>query len=154
MLISRLLPTHTINSADSLEEVVGLDIGYTGGFRKHRNSMGGGDELEDKMEEYLQEYEHRKREKAYFKKVNANNRRLDGSGGSGGGGGLNGLRGAIPASSIHDTSLHGTSYHGKKIITTNMIESLDTTSEQNISGSNSNHNDTVENGHNNQERAV
>eukprot|EP01083_Nonionella_stella_P044940 120869_1 len=85
--------------ADSLEEVVGLDIGYTGGFQKHRAI--GDVETEAKMEDYLKEYEHRKREKAYLK-----NREH-------------------PMSSVHQESLHGNSYHGRKIITTQMIESLD-----------------------------
>lgn len=83
--------------ADSLEEVVGLDIGYTGGGSTHHR-----ENFDGEMDEYLQEYEHRKREKASLKR-------------------------GLPASSIHNDSLHGSSYHGRKIITPNMIESLDTT---------------------------
>ena len=99
--------------SDPLEEIVGLDIGYTGD-RKHRNSTGvdeGDEESEARMKQYLEEFEHRQRERAYFKKM-ANERR-DG----------------IPASSIHQYSLHGSSYHGKKIVTptSQLIESLDTT---------------------------
>ena len=99
-----------IHSADSLEEVVGLDIGYTGNnYRKHRNSLE--DELGPKMDEYLQEYEHRRAEKTYFKRMTMNERKK-----------------GIPATSIHNDSLHGSSYHGRKIITSKMIESLDATS--------------------------
>lgn len=97
--------------ADSLEEVVGLDIGYTGAAQKHHRSV-----TESKMEEYIKEYEHRKRERAALKKVN------DAAPGSGG-------RGAISASSVHQESLHGNSYHGRKIITSAMIASLDVTGD-------------------------
>mmetsp|Transcript_7037 Transcript_7037/g.15302 ORF Transcript_7037/g.15302 Transcript_7037/m.15302 type:complete len:635 (+) Transcript_7037:405-2309(+) len=103
--------------ADSLEEVVGLDVGYHGGMlRKHSNVHNS--ELDDKeMEEYLQEYECRKRERAYFKKERSR---------------------SIPASSIHQDSLHGNSYHGKRIITSNMIESLDATAGKGASENNNN----------------
>mmetsp|Transcript_33036 Transcript_33036/g.60582 ORF Transcript_33036/g.60582 Transcript_33036/m.60582 type:complete len:279 (+) Transcript_33036:210-1046(+) len=98
--------------SDSLEEVVGLDIGYTGGgIRNHRDNF-----ESENLDEFLKEYEHRQRERAYFKK--------------------NSDRG-IPASSIHQDSLHGSSYHGRRIITQNMIESLDTTSS-NVVGNNNN----------------
>mmetsp|Transcript_26125 Transcript_26125/g.48088 ORF Transcript_26125/g.48088 Transcript_26125/m.48088 type:complete len:424 (+) Transcript_26125:74-1345(+) len=122
--------------ADSLEEVVGLDIGYTGGFRKHRDSLNF--ELEGKkMDGYLEEYEHRKREKAYFKK---NNDRMGGS---------------LPASSIHQESLHGNSYHGRRIITSNMIESLDTISNERMENNNASEiaNDAAV-GNGSQDRAV
>mmetsp|Transcript_34870 Transcript_34870/g.79609 ORF Transcript_34870/g.79609 Transcript_34870/m.79609 type:complete len:591 (-) Transcript_34870:247-2019(-) len=84
--------------ADSLEEVVGLDIGYMGGrsaLRAHRNSIEVGEGGKDKMDEYLAEYEERKRERMYFRKIGKNN--------------------TLPASSVHSRSLHGTSYHGRKI---------------------------------------
>jgi Amt family ammonium transporter len=92
--------------ADSLEEVVGLDIGYTGGAKpKSKDAL----QLDEQMDDFLREYEHRKREKAYLKK--------------------NKMKASpIPASSVHQESLHGNSYHGRRIITPNMIESLDTTS--------------------------
>ena len=88
--------------ADSLEEVVGLDIGYMGGrntLRVHRDSIEigeGGKGGKDKMDEYLAEYEARKRERAYFRKIGKNN--------------------TLPASSVHSRNLHGGSYHGKKIV--------------------------------------
>mmetsp|Transcript_47037 Transcript_47037/g.98630 ORF Transcript_47037/g.98630 Transcript_47037/m.98630 type:complete len:580 (+) Transcript_47037:445-2184(+) len=95
--------------ADSLEEVVGLDIGYTGGVRKHRSSYE--DQVEGKMDEYIQEYEHRRRERAHLKKNTVHGRGND-----------------VLASSVHNTQLHGNSYHGRKIITQNMIDSLDVSS--------------------------
>lgn len=63
------------------------------------------------MEQYLQEYEHRKREKAYLRKQNKR---------------------AVPASSVHNDSLHGNSYHGRRIITPSMIESLDSSGNRQI----------------------
>ena len=102
--------------SDPLEEVVGLDIGYTGGNKKARNT----EESEARMNEYLKEYEHRKRERAYFKKLNKG---MDGSNGS-----KTSSPSGIPASSIHNQSLHGNSYHGRRIISSTMIESLDTVS--------------------------
>ena len=83
------------------------------------------------MEIYLQEYEDRKMEKAHLKQINDADRR--GSGGS---------RGAIPASSVHQDSLHGNSYHGRKIITSSMIESLDTTIDNNMMENGNNNNNT------------
>jgi len=112
--------------ADSLEEVVGLDIGYTGGFQKHRPSWNA--EQEAKMEDYLKEWEHRKMEKALLKKVNDR---------------------AHLGSSVHQESLHGNSYHGRRIITSNMIESLDANGNLVIDSSNtsgrSDTRDTIEN---------
>lgn len=93
------------SSADSLEEVVGLDIGYTGGYHKRRNSLNS--MTDGQMDDYLQEYEHRQREKTYLRKH------------------PHGRINAIPASSIHDPDLHGNSYHGRRIITSDMIESLE-----------------------------
>ena len=73
-------------SADSLEEVVGLDVGYTGGALHKR--------LHDKNDDqnysaYLDEYVHRRKERAFMKNTS----------------------GHIPASSVHSPSLHGHSYH-------------------------------------------
>ena len=101
-------------SSDSLEEVVGLDIGYTGGFHQQARRYSLNNELEGKMDDYMAEYEHRKRERAYVRK-NAHpvKKILDKS--------------PLPASSLHNESLHGNSYHGRKVITSNMIESLDAT---------------------------
>ena len=85
--------------ADSLEEVVGLDVGYTGGELHKR--LHAQDSDEDKnYSAYLDEYVHRRRERAF--------KRND--------------RGGIPASSIHSPSLHGSSYHGRKLITPAMRE--------------------------------
>jgi len=81
-----------------------LDIGYHGGFAHKRDSLN--DIAENKMQEYLEEYEHRKRERTYFKRMKA---------------------GGVPASSIHQDSIHGNSYHGRKIIA---IESLDVNGSQ------------------------
>lgn len=83
--------------SDSLEEVVGLDVGYAGYHKGKRQN----DDLEREMDEYLKEYEHRKN----YQKTKAND--------------------SLPASSLHNQSLHGGSYHGRKIITSTMIESLD-----------------------------
>ncbi|KAL7532378.1 hypothetical protein ACHAXR_004590 [Thalassiosira sp. AJA248-18] len=99
--------------ADSLEEVVGLDIGYSGGYHKHRETLN--KDLEGKMDEYLQEYAHRKKEKALMY-IHKRNSKLLGSA-------------PIPASSVHQENLHGNSYHGRRIITSGMIEALDTTSD-------------------------
>jgi len=74
----------------------------------------GADESEDRMQEYLREYEHRQRERAFFKKMNQARRNSPGG---------------IPASSVHQQSLHGHSYHGRKIISSSNLESLDTTSD-------------------------
>ena len=60
----------TIYSSDPLEEVVGLDIGYVGVNHRSPNIGDGADESEDRMQEYLREYEHRQRERAFFKKMN------------------------------------------------------------------------------------
>lgn len=77
-------------SADSLEEVVGLDVGYTGGSL-HKRLHGGEDEK--KLSGYLEEYVNRKQERKG--------------------------RGPL-ASSVHSVSLHGNSYHGRKVITKEM----------------------------------
>ena len=66
------------------------------------------------MQEYLREYEHRQRERAFFKKMNQARRNSPGG---------------IHASSVHQQSLHGHSYHGRKIISSSNLESLDTTSD-------------------------
>jgi hypothetical protein len=104
------------SSADSLEEIVGLDIGYTGGKAALHTSSG---ELET-IDEYLQEYEQRKRERAY---VFANRKSL---------------LTPIPASSVHNPSMHGHSYHGRKVITPTMINSLDASSSSQIGANNKN----------------
>ena len=87
---------------------MGLDVGYTGAEYKRRGSDSKED---DKIDEYLKEYDHRKREKAYIAKANFASRK--------------GLLAPIPASSVHLGSLHGHSYHGRKVITASMIDSLD-----------------------------
>ena len=79
-------------SADSLEEVVGLDVGYTGGSL-HKRLHGHGGEDEKKYSAYLEEYVNRKQERKG--------------------------RGPL-ASSVHSVSLHGNSYHGRKVITKEM----------------------------------
>lgn len=109
--------------ADSLEEVVGLDIGYTGALQKHHGNSGDG-ETDSMMEEYLREYEHRKAEKTHFKLMHSERS------------GIGSV--SIPASSLHREELHGNSYHGRRIIASEMIESLDTTAN----------NETVENDNN------
>jgi hypothetical protein len=84
---------------------VGLDVGYTGTgalYKKRESNTDLHNELEARMPEYLQEYEHRQQEKALSLRM-----KLD----------------PIPASSIHNESLHGSSYHGRKVVTA--IESLD-----------------------------
>mmetsp|Transcript_1566 Transcript_1566/g.3355 ORF Transcript_1566/g.3355 Transcript_1566/m.3355 type:complete len:580 (+) Transcript_1566:135-1874(+) len=101
--------------ADSLEEVVGLDIGYTGAERGGCNKHGN---YNEEMDEYLKEYEHRKRERIELKKIRS-----------------------IPASSIHQERLHGNSYHGRRIITQEMIESLDTIGNNEMVESNNNTSD-------------
>ena len=87
------------SSADSLEEVVGLDVGYTGGAL-HRRLHGKGIDDDQNFSEYLDEYVHRRRERAFLKNSS----------------------GHIPASSVHNLSLHGNSYHGRKVITPAMKE--------------------------------
>ncbi|KAL7497060.1 hypothetical protein ACHAWT_008436 [Skeletonema menzelii] len=85
--------------ADSLEEVVGLDVGYTGGALHKR--LHGKDSDEDKdYSAYLDEYVHRRKERAFLKNAS----------------------GHIPASSVHSPSLHGHSYHGRRVITPAMKE--------------------------------
>ena len=81
--------------SDSLEEMVGLDIGYTGNTR-HRDVLD--KELQNQIDAFMGEYEHRTRERAYFKKQGR------------------GPFGSIPASSLHNDQLHGNSYHGRKIV--------------------------------------
>ena len=107
-LILLLFTLISCSRADSLEEIVGLDVGYTGAEFKRRGSN---PKEDDYMDEYLKEYEHRKREKAYLAKANFDSRK--------------GLLAPIPASSVHLGSLHGHSYHGRKVITPSMIDSLD-----------------------------
>jgi hypothetical protein len=87
-------------SADSLEEVVGLDVGYTGGALHKR--LYGKTEEDKNYSAYLDEYADRRKERAYLKNT---------SGHSG-----------LPASSVHSISLHGSSYHGRKVITPAMRE--------------------------------
>ncbi len=65
-----LLPTviflYSIPSADTLEEVVGLDVEYTGGLMdRHIQSQ---NEAEAKMEDYVSEYLKRRDERMYIKK--------------------------------------------------------------------------------------
>jgi hypothetical protein len=89
---------------------VGLDIGYTGA-EALCDCRGSSSKEDDKMDGYLKEYEHRKREKAYLAKANIDS--------------CKGLLAPIPASSVHLGSLHGHSYHGRRVITSDMIEALD-----------------------------
>jgi len=86
--------------ADSLEEVVGLDVGYTGGALHRR--LHGKESEEENYSAYLDEYVHRRKERAYMKNSSAH--------------------GGLPASSVHSISLHGSSYHGRKVITPAMKE--------------------------------
>jgi hypothetical protein len=118
-LIVLLLTLTSCSSADSLEEIVGLDVGYTGAEYVRRGSKSKED---DKMDEYLKEYEHRKREKAYLAKANIESRK--------------GLLAPIPASSVHIGSLHGHSYHGRKVITQDMIDSPDVSRSSHASAKN------------------
>mmetsp|Transcript_1890 Transcript_1890/g.2797 ORF Transcript_1890/g.2797 Transcript_1890/m.2797 type:complete len:602 (+) Transcript_1890:132-1937(+) len=83
--------------ADSLEEVVGLDVGYTGGALHKRLHAKDDDQ---NYSAYLDEYVHRRKERAFMKNTS----------------------GHIPASSVHSPSLHGHSYHGRKVITPAMKE--------------------------------
>lgn len=125
--------------ADSLEEVVGLDIGYTGGHPKRHDDLD--QQMHDKMDEYIKEYEHRQREKA-LRKANEGRRNVRNS--------------PLPASSIHSHSLHGSSYHGRRIISSQMIESLDTISDgnQRTNGTAVITSEEPDNSGSNQERAV
>lgn len=101
-----------ISSADPLEEIVGLDIGYTGAVYKKRESNDDvHDELEAKMPDYVEEYKHRRLEKAHTKVETRK-----------------GMLTPIPASSVHNSSFHGSSYHGRKVVTA--IESLDCSSDR------------------------
>ena len=125
---SSFLLTLLNSSADSLEEVVGLDIGYMGGHPRRNDDLDA--QMHSKMDEYLKEYEHRKREKAYIKKVEGA-RRISKST-------------PLSASSVHQESLHGNSYHGRRIITSQMIESLDTTGGNHVSVENGNMTITAE----------
>lgn len=88
-----------IHSADSLEEVVGLDVGYTGGALHKRLHPENADH-EEQYSAYLDEYVHRRRERAFMRNSS----------------------GHISASSVHSPSLHGNSYHGRKVITSAMKE--------------------------------
>ncbi|KAL3823898.1 hypothetical protein ACHAXA_005480 [Cyclostephanos tholiformis] len=101
--------------ADPLEEIVGLDIGYTGAIYKNReNKVDVHDELEAKMPEYLEEYKNRREEKALLVKAKTETRQ--------------GVLAPIPASSVHNPSIHGSSYHGRKVVTA--FESLDCSSDR------------------------
>jgi len=95
-----LLIFFLLSSADSLEEVVGLDVGYTGGALHKR--LHGKESEEENYSAYLDEYVHRRKERAYMKNSSAH--------------------GGLPASSVHSISLHGSSYHGRKVITPAMKE--------------------------------
>lgn len=63
------------------------------------------------MPNYLEEYQHRRVEKAQFKVETRK-----------------GMLASIPASSVHNSSIHGSSYHGRKVVTA--IESLDCSSDR------------------------
>ena len=89
---------------------MGLDVGYTGAgmlFNKRDSNADLHDEIDAKMPEFLNEYEHRQSEKAALAKLKLS---------------------PIPASSIHNGMLHGHSYHGRKVITA--IDSLDCSSDR------------------------
>lgn len=87
--------------ADSLEEVVGLDVGYTGGALHKR--LHGNEGEDDQTSAYLDEYVHRRKEKAFLKNNSGH------------------ISNGLPASSVHSISLHGSSYHGRKVITPAMM---------------------------------
>lgn len=91
----------TLFSADSLEEVVGLDVGYTGGALHKR--LHGNEGEDDQTSAYLDEYVHRRKEKAFLKNNSGH------------------ISNGLPASSVHSISLHGSSYHGRKVITPAMM---------------------------------
>lgn len=95
--------------ADALEEVIGLDVAYKGGILDGRNDHD--EDIKDKMDEYIKEYEHRKAEKAHFIQMQEN--RL---------GGLLRRSPSMQASSLHNESIHGHSFHGRKIISSNSLD--------------------------------
>ena len=92
---------------------MGLDIGYHAGNRRHRDVLDR--ELQDQIDAYMDEYEHRTRERAYFKKQ-----------------GRGPFQG-IPASSAHNHRLHGNSYHGRKIVVDPLDEGRSARSERQAS---------------------
>lgn len=56
------------NSSDSLEEIIGLDVGYTGGvLQKRAQAQDLNDETEDK---YIAEYVKQRQEKVMLKQMN------------------------------------------------------------------------------------
>ena len=76
------------------------------------------------MPDYLEEYQHRRVEKA---QVKVETRK--------------GMLASIPASSVHNQQLHGHSYHGRKVITPTMMNrsgSLDASSSSQPGANNKN----------------
>jgi len=60
----------TLQSSDSLEEVIGLDVGYHGGVL-HKHALAQDESLE-RMDNYINEYMKQREEKAYFRQMNDN----------------------------------------------------------------------------------
>ena len=108
---------------------MGLDVGYTGAgvLKNRRPSI---PKEDDKMDDYMKEYEHRRSERFLLAQAKADSRK--------------GLLAPIPASSVHIGSLHGHSYHGRKVITQTMIDSLDAShASRSSSASAAKNNDSV-----------
>lgn len=61
-------PNH---SSDSLEEVIGLDVGYTGGILQKR-AQAQSDETQNKMDEYIAQYVKQREERTILKQANDN----------------------------------------------------------------------------------
>ncbi len=96
--------------ADALEEVIGLDVAYKGGIIEGRDQQD--EDLTDKMDDYIKEYEHRKAEKAHFIQMHEN--RI--------GGRLRLSPNGISASSLHNESINGRSYHGRRVIASSLMD--------------------------------
>jgi hypothetical protein len=56
------------NSSDSLEEVIGLDVGYTGGVLQKR-AQAQNDDMEGKMDNYIEEYVKQRGERAAIRRL-------------------------------------------------------------------------------------
>lgn len=133
-----ILWSNAILSADTLEEVVGLDVEYTGGLMdRHIQSQ---NEAEAKMEDYVNEYLKRRDERMYIKKQYN----------TGAGNIFSGSINRQQARRSGSDDLHSHSVHGMSVLRPNSqgIEALDlngrrTSSSERLSAMNrSNSNET------------
>lgn len=115
----KLFPTHSLvfkYSADSLEEVVGLDAAYSQGVLQTRARA---QSEEENMEHYISEYVKQREEKAFIKKINSNS--------------THGR--TILGASMHSMNIINSSMHSRKDSLPRAIESLNNSRHSGSRGS-------------------